>query len=97
MEERKDEGGGAMGSVQNCLQSLEPIEDCIHQLVEVTSYDKIFEQLSPVEKAKLDVGMAYGLASLLFITLKAQVPICYEIYPDYLLLGCLHRQSSNQR
>jgi hypothetical protein len=71
VEERKD--NGATETIQNCLQSLKPIEKCLHEITEDASYDKVSEQLSPVEKAKLDVGLAYGLASLLYITLRSQV------------------------
>jgi hypothetical protein len=72
-EERKEKADGAIESIQNCLQSLEPIERCLCEITENASYEKVSEQLSPIEKAKLDVGLAYGLASLLYITLRAQV------------------------
>lgn len=70
MDERK--GTDAMNSIERCHDQLHAIEDCIYQLSD-QNYTQSYEKLSSIEKAKLDVGMAYGLASLLYITLRSQV------------------------
>jgi hypothetical protein len=63
----------AIESLNTCLLSLDSVEDHLNQLIE-SNYDQMIqERLSPIESAKLDVGVAYGLASLLYITLKAKV------------------------
>ncbi len=65
----------AIESLNNCLSSLDSVEDHLNQLME-GNYDQMRqEKLSSIESAKLDVSVAYGLASLLYITLKAKVII----------------------
>jgi exosome complex protein LRP1 len=70
MEERKEQG--AIDTLESCHSNLNTIEDCMNHLLEDNRYEKCYDQLASIEKAKLDVGVAYGLASLLFITLKSQ-------------------------
>jgi exosome complex protein LRP1 len=70
MEERKDQG--AVEAIESCHSNLHTIEDCMNHLLEDNCYERCYDQLASIEKAKLDVGIAYGLASLLYITLKSQ-------------------------
>lgn len=71
MEEKGEING--LESIKRCQDNLELIEDCFNDLINDNNYEKSYNKLSIIEKSKLDVGLAYGLASLLYMTLKSQV------------------------
>lgn len=70
MEEQKEHG--AIETLETCHDNLHTISHCMSHLLEDNCYESCYDQLTSIEKAKLDVGVAYSLASLLYMTLKSQ-------------------------
>mmetsp|Transcript_19898 Transcript_19898/g.28604 ORF Transcript_19898/g.28604 Transcript_19898/m.28604 type:complete len:129 (+) Transcript_19898:67-453(+) len=61
----------AIKSIDECKDSLEGITEHVDKLHD-QDFETVQQQLSPLEHAKLNVGVAYSLASLLYISLKAK-------------------------
>ena len=69
----------AINSIYECLNALEEVDSHLNQLNE-GSYLQLQENLIPIDSVKLDVTLAYSLASLLYMNLRAQV-ILLSFYP----------------
>lgn len=55
-------------ALNNVKKSLERIDDCIYPL-ENLSYAEVCSQLKAIEAVKLDVSMAFSIASLYYVSL----------------------------
>lgn len=64
--------GEVQSALDSCETSLAALEDILAPLLS-TPWDVLTAQLDPLEKAKLNLMMAYAVDSLYFIYLKTQV------------------------
>jgi hypothetical protein len=71
MSNREDKLESALDSIEDCKIGLNNVERNI-EILEKHSIEDLREQLSDVEHAKLNVGLAYCLASLMYVSLRSK-------------------------
>lgn len=62
----------ALSSIEECKVGLDSVEKSI-EILERYHIEEMSAELSDLEKAKLNVGLAYCLASLMYVSLRARV------------------------
>jgi hypothetical protein len=83
-------------TLTNLDASLTALEEHLDPLFEIP-WDVLTARLEPMEKAKLNLMMAYSAASLFYMYLKSQVAVIRYNYFDYTISSLLITGNINRR